>query len=112
MKTINIQGNCCFVGDGHVGKSIYNQEVAKASFPDLPVNDVSLKRMFQHFQGVDIIFFSCGYPLHGCQEIETIKKLQNTVVYKRLIPDYLKVGNRKFYSEDFWKSLSSEDIDL
>ncbi|NET44668.1 hypothetical protein, partial [Okeania sp. SIO2B3] len=44
--------------------------------------------------------------------MSSIKKLQDIVVDKRLIPDHLKIGSRKFYSEDFWKSLSSENIDF
>lgn len=47
--------------------------------------------MFQWFEKTNVIFFSCGYPLMGCQEIEMIKNLQNENIEKRFIPYRLKI---------------------
>ncbi|NEO55910.1 MAG: hypothetical protein F6K54_24290 [Okeania sp. SIO3B5] len=112
METINQQKNYCFIGDGFVGKSVYIQDVARASVPGLPINDVAVKRLLNHFQRYDIIFFSCGYPLMGCKVIEAIKKLQVNVVSERLIPYHLMPESKGFYGKDFWKSLSLENINL
>ncbi|NEQ37965.1 MAG: hypothetical protein F6K40_17520 [Okeania sp. SIO3I5] len=89
----------CFLGDDRAKQSIYNQEVPKYGLAGLPINDAVIKRMFLHFEKVNVIFFSCGYPLMGCQEIENVKSLQNKTVGQRFIPYHLKPGSRGFYNK-------------
>jgi len=112
LQVANKPKHYCFIGDGHIKKSIYNQEVFKQGISGLPINDISVKRMFQKAKDFDVIFFSCGYFLMGCQEIEAIKTLQEKNINQRFIPYHTKPKNRGFYNQDFWKGLNYEEVDF
>ncbi len=112
METVKSFKSFVFCGDHKASKSIYLDNVSTCSVGGLPINDASLKRMLEANRSKDIIFFSCGYPLMGCKEIEVIKKLQNVPVNIRTIPYHHKPQSRGFYKDDWWKRLSSNDIDI
>ncbi|MEM1003154.1 MAG: hypothetical protein AAGH46_10945, partial [Bacteroidota bacterium] len=99
-----------FCGDNKAKKSIYLDNVISFGIGAMPINDLAVRNMLDEYKNIDVIFFSCGFPLAGCKLLDEIKKLQKVDVESRLIPDRHRQDCRGFYKDNFWKSLLAEDI--
>ncbi|MGB3511498.1 MAG: hypothetical protein WBA93_20125, partial [Microcoleaceae cyanobacterium] len=101
-----------FFGDSSAERSIYFPNSNKHSISGLPINDHAIELLFRTSSKWDIVFFHCTHPLVGCKEIKAIKAIQNMIIDMRFIPYRHKPENRGFYNDNWWKSLSSDDINL
>lgn len=112
MTTTNETKTIVFCGDHHAKKSIYLKNTSISNVPGMPINDTAVKQMLKRYRNRKVVFFSCGYPLMGCKEVERIKALQSVNINLRLIPYHHKPTNRGFYLNDWWKTLTPENINL